>query len=143
MGFTPLEIAAINENTKGFDLLAPHYEENSKKKIAQLVIWGLTDSVPSAAFKLLFEEVPLAEVGVFVVENTLLKQIHFQTIHFYKVPSDHKSHKLNVGWMDGIYLRPLIIWSQVNSCTIVEFNLLSILAVKDKTSHVAFLLEQG
>ena len=109
MGYTPLEIAAINENTEGFDLLAPHYEENSKKKIAQLVIWGLTDSVPSAAFKLLFEEVPLAEVGVFVVENTLLKQIHFPTIHFYKVPSDHKSHKLNVGWMDGIYLRPLII----------------------------------
>ena len=109
MGYTPLEIAAINENTEGFDLLAPHYEDNAKKKIAQLVIWGLTDSVPSAAFKLLFEEVPLAEVGVFVVENTLLKQIHFQTIHFYKVPSDHKSHKLNVGWMDGIYLRPLII----------------------------------
>ena len=64
MGYTPLEIAAINENTEGFDLLAPHYEENTKKKIAQLVIWGLTDSVPSAAFKLLFEAVPLAEVDI-------------------------------------------------------------------------------
>ena len=109
VGYTPLEIAAINENREGFDLLAPHYEENSKKKIAQLVIWGLTDSVPSAAFKLLFESVPLAEVGVFVVKNTPLKQIHFQTTHIYTVHSDHKGHKLNVGWMDGIYLRPLII----------------------------------
>ena len=64
MGYTPLEIAAINENTEAFDLLAPHYEENTKKKIAQLMIWGLTDDVPSAEFKLLFESVPLAEVGL-------------------------------------------------------------------------------
>ena len=61
---TPLEIAAINENREAFDLLAPHYEENTKKKIAQLMIWGLTDDVPSSAFKLLFESVPLAEVGL-------------------------------------------------------------------------------
>merc|ERR1712212_1307563 len=79
--------------TEAFDLLAPHYEENTKKKIAQLMIWGLkSDSVPSAEFKLLFESVPLAEV---------------------------------------------------NSCTIVEFNLLSILVYNDKTPYVAFLLEQG
>ena len=64
MEYTPLEIAAINENTEAFDLLAPHYEENTKKKIAQLMIWGLTDDVPSAEFKLLFESVPLAEVGL-------------------------------------------------------------------------------
>ena len=65
VGYTPLEIAAINENTEAFDLLAPHYEENTKKKIAQLMIWGLkSDSVPSAEFKLLFESVPLAEVGL-------------------------------------------------------------------------------
>jgi len=93
VGYLPLEIAAINENTEAFDLLAPHYEENTKKKIAQLMMWGLkSDSVPSAEFKLLFESVPLAEV---------------------------------------------------NSCTIVEFNLLSILVYNDKTPHVAFLLEQG
>merc|ERR1719295_1301757 len=33
--------------------------------------------------------------------------------------------------------------AEVNSCTIVDFNLLSILVYKDKTPHVAFLLEQG
>merc|ERR1719177_127179 len=59
--YTPLEIAACKENTKAFDLLAPHYEESIKKKIAQLFIWGLTDKAPSAAFMLLFESVPLAE----------------------------------------------------------------------------------
>ena len=62
MGYSPLEIAAINGNREAFDLLAPHYEENTKKKIAQLMIWGLTDDVPSAEFKLLFQSVPLAEV---------------------------------------------------------------------------------
>ena len=60
--YTPLEIAASKENTKAFDLLAPRYEESIKKKIAQLFIWGLTDKAPSAAFMLLFESVPLAEV---------------------------------------------------------------------------------
>ena len=59
---TPLEIAASNENTKAFDILAPQYEDNTKKNLAQLLIWGLTDKTPSAAFKLLFESVPLAEV---------------------------------------------------------------------------------
>ena len=63
-GSTPLEIAAINGNTEAFDLLAPHYEDNAKKKIAQLMIWGLTDSVPSAEFIQLFKSVPLAEVGL-------------------------------------------------------------------------------
>ena len=61
--FTPLEIAAINSNTEAFDLLAPLYEDNTEKKIGQLMIWGLTDSVPSAEFILLFKSVPLAEVG--------------------------------------------------------------------------------
>ena len=61
---TPLEIAAINGNTVAFDLLAPHYEDNTKKKIGQLMIKGLTDSVPSAEFILLFKSVPLAEVGL-------------------------------------------------------------------------------
>ena len=69
VGYTPLEIAAINENTEGFDLLAPHYEDDAKKKIAQLVIWGLKDSVPSAAFKLLFESVPLTEVGIEIIQG--------------------------------------------------------------------------
>ena len=64
VGYTPLEIAAINGNREAFDLLAPFYEENTKKKIAQLMIWGLTDDVPSAEFKLLFQSVPLAEVGL-------------------------------------------------------------------------------
>ena len=62
MGYSPLEIAAINGNREAFDLLAPHFEENTKKKIAQLMIWGLMDDVPSAEFKLLFQSVPLAEV---------------------------------------------------------------------------------
>ena len=60
---TPLEIAASNKNSKAFDLLSIHYEENTKKKIAQLMIWGLTDDVPNAAFMQLFASVPLAEVG--------------------------------------------------------------------------------
>jgi len=89
---TPLEIAASNENTKAFDLLAPQYEDNTKKNLAQLLIWGLTDKTPSAAFKLLFESVPLAEV---------------------------------------------------NSCTIMDSNLLQALAYEGRTAHVAFLLEQG
>jgi len=89
---TPLEIAAMNENTEAFDLLAPHYEDDTKKKIAQLLIWGLTDWVPSAAFKLMFESVPVAEV---------------------------------------------------NSYTILAYNLLQIFAYKGRRAHVAFLLEQG
>jgi len=93
VGYTPLEIAATNKNTEAFDLLAPHYEDNTKKKIAQLMIWGQTESVPSEDFKLLFKSVPLDEV---------------------------------------------------NSCTIVEYNLLAYLAHRDKAAaHVAFLLEQG
>ena len=59
---TPLEIAASNKNVKAFDHLAPHYEENDRKKIAQLMIWALTDKAPSPAFMLLFESIPLAEV---------------------------------------------------------------------------------
>ena len=59
---TPLEIAATNKNVKAFNLLAPHYEENDRKKIAQLMIWALTDKAPSPAFMLLFESIPLAEV---------------------------------------------------------------------------------
>ena len=62
---TPLEIAATNVNTKAFDLLAPHYEENTRKKISQLMIWALTQEAPSAAFMSLFESVPLAEVTLF------------------------------------------------------------------------------
>ena len=62
LGDTPLEIAAINENTGAFDLLAPFYEENIKKNLAQLWIWALTDWVPSAAFAQLFASVPLDEV---------------------------------------------------------------------------------
>jgi len=89
---TPLEIAASNKNTKAFDLLAAHYEENIKKQIAQLLLWGLTDKAPSAAFMLLFELVPLAEV---------------------------------------------------NSCTIMDSNLIQALAYEGRTAHVAFLLEQG
>ena len=62
LGATPLEIAAINENTGAFDLLSPFYEESTKKKMAQLWIWALTDWVPSAAFAQLFASVPLDEV---------------------------------------------------------------------------------
>ena len=62
---TPLEIAATNVNTKAFDLLAPHCEENTRKKISQLMIWALTQEAPSAAFMSLFESVPLAEVTLF------------------------------------------------------------------------------
>ena len=62
---TPLEIAATNVSTKAFDLLAPHYEENTRKKISQLMIWALTEEAPSAAFMSLFESVPLAEVTLF------------------------------------------------------------------------------
>ena len=59
---TPLEIAATNKNAKAFNLLAPHYEENDRKKIAQLMIWALTVKAPSPAFMQLFESIPLAEV---------------------------------------------------------------------------------
>ena len=61
---SPLEIAATNKNAKAFNLLAPHYEENDRKKIAQLMIWALTDKAPSPAFMLLFESIPLAEVNL-------------------------------------------------------------------------------
>ena len=64
---TPLEIAATNVSTKAFNLLAPHYEENTRKKISQLMIWALTEEAPSAAFMSLFESVPLAEVALFTL----------------------------------------------------------------------------
>merc|ERR1712032_1508266 len=77
--YTPLEIAACKENTKAFDLLAPHYEESIKKKIAQLFIWGLTDKAPSAAFMLLFESVPLAEVNnCTIFESNLLQALSYE-----------------------------------------------------------------
>merc|ERR1712032_73172 len=77
--YTPLEIAACKENTKAFDLLAPHYEESIKKKIAQLFIWGLTDKAPSAAFMLLFESVPLAEVNnCTIFESNLLQALAYE-----------------------------------------------------------------
>ena len=59
----PLEIAAVNKNIKAFDLLAPHYEDNIRKQIAQLFVWALTEKTPSEEFKLLFKFVPLAEVN--------------------------------------------------------------------------------
>lgn len=62
LGDTPLEIAAINENTEAFNLLSPFYEESTKKNMAQLWIWALTDWVPGAAFAQLFASVPLDEV---------------------------------------------------------------------------------
>jgi len=75
----PLEIAAINENTKAFDLLSPHYEVNTKKQIAQLLIWGLTEKAPSPAFKLLFESVPLAEVNsCTILESSLLETLAYE-----------------------------------------------------------------
>merc|ERR1719397_1646654 len=89
---TPLEIVAFSSNVKAFDLIAPHYEHNIKKQIAQLLIWALTDKTPSAAFMLLFESVGMAEV---------------------------------------------------NSRTMLGYNLLQILALQGNTSHLAFLLEQG
>ena len=58
---TPLEIVAFGGNTKAFDLLSPHYEENTKKQIAQLLIWALTDKAPSAAFILLFNFILIAD----------------------------------------------------------------------------------
>jgi len=92
LGDTPLEIAAINENTEAFNLLSPFYEESTKKNMAQLWIWALTDWVPSAAFAQLFASVPLDEV---------------------------------------------------NSFTILKYNLLQILAYQGQRHQVAFLLEQG
>ena len=64
---SPLEIVAFSGNLKAFDLIAPHYEDNIKKQIAQLLIWALTDKTPSAAFMLLFESVPMAEVQCFMI----------------------------------------------------------------------------
>ena len=68
---TPLEIAATNVNTKAFALLSPHYEENTRKKISQLMIWALTEDAPSATFMSLFESVPLAEVTLFKNNQTM------------------------------------------------------------------------
>jgi len=64
---TPLEIVAFSGNLKAFDLIAPHYEDNIKKQIAQLLIWALTDKTPSAAFMFLFESVTMAEVQCFMI----------------------------------------------------------------------------
>ena len=68
---TPLEIAATNVNTKAFDILAKHYEENTRKKISQLMIWALTEETPSEAFMSLFESVPMAEVTFFKINQTM------------------------------------------------------------------------
>ena len=104
---TPLEIVAFSGNLKAFDLIAPHYEDNIKKQIAQLLIWALTDKTPSAAFMLLFESVPMAEVQCFMI------------------------------------LKVIRQGPQVNSGSMLGYNLLQILALQGNTSHLAFLLEQG
>ena len=84
---TPLEIAAFNKNTKAFDLLSPHYEVDTKKQIAQLLIWALTDKAPSPAFILLFESVPLAEVEFWTNEKSIKRQtqVNSRTIFEFRL----------------------------------------------------------
>ena len=112
---TPLEIAATNVNTKAFALLSPHYEENTRKKISQLMIWALTEDAPSAAFMSLFESVPLAEVTLF--KNNQTCSVWWKTLKDF--------------------------FLKVNNHAILGFNLLQTLAFKGESAHLAFLLEHG
>ena len=81
-----LEIAAITANEEAFKLLALHckvvscptrlsknreiqhsgdfiaLKEESKKKLANLVLVGLREKTPSIEFKTLFDSIPLSEV---------------------------------------------------------------------------------
>jgi len=57
-----LEIAAMTANEEAFKLLAPHCKEESKKKLAILVLVGLREKTPSIEFKTLFDSIPLSEL---------------------------------------------------------------------------------
>ena len=59
---TALEIAAMTRNELAFDLLAPHCDDDLKKKMAQLVLIGLAEKTPSDEFKTLFSSIPIHKV---------------------------------------------------------------------------------
>ena len=57
-----LEIAAMNRNEPAFNLLAPHCDDELKKKMARLVLIGLAEKTPSDEFKTLFSSIPMHKV---------------------------------------------------------------------------------
>ena len=57
-----LEIAAMNRNEPAFNLLAPHYDDDLKKKVARLVLIGLAEKTPSEEFKTLLSSIPMHKV---------------------------------------------------------------------------------
>ena len=59
---TALEIAAMNRNEPAFNLLAPHCDDDLKKKMARLVLLGLAEKTPSDEFKTLFSSIPMHKV---------------------------------------------------------------------------------
>ena len=59
---TALEIAAMNKNEPAFNLLAPHCDDELKKKMAKLVLIGLAEKTPSDEFKTLFSSIPMHKV---------------------------------------------------------------------------------
>ena len=59
---TALEIAAMNRNEPAFNLLAPHCDDDLKKKMAQLVLIGLAEKTPSDEFKTLLSSIPMHKV---------------------------------------------------------------------------------
>ena len=59
---TALEIAAMNRNEPAFNLLAPHCDDDLKKKMARLDLLGLAEKTPSDEFKSLFSSIPMHKV---------------------------------------------------------------------------------
>ena len=57
-----LEIAAMNRNEPAFNLLAPHCDDELKKKMAKLVLIGLAEKTPSDEFKTLLSSIPMHKV---------------------------------------------------------------------------------
>ena len=57
-----LEIAAMNRNEPAFNLLAPHCDDELKKKMAKLVLIGLAEKTPSDEFKTLLSSIPRHKV---------------------------------------------------------------------------------
>ena len=59
---TALEIAAMNRNEPAFNLLAPHCDDDLKKKMARLVLIGLAEKTPRDEFKTLLSSIPMHKV---------------------------------------------------------------------------------
>lgn len=121
-----LEIAAMTANEEAFKLLAPHCKEDSKKKLANLVLVGLREKTPSNEFKTLFTSIPSSELGIGKesLEEAVLACTDPDQLPAKGLINSKGSHYKQGQCVQGA-------------------NLLQIFARKGKAAHIAFLVEQG